>query len=270
MGLRLPSCKLGKKDFIGSNQQEIILKYKLTLVLLLTLSTSCYAGWQDFLKEQLAAFSGDEGSSDKLAAVLSNDEVIAGLKQALEKGTEYAVEYLGKTDGFFANQAVKIPMPEKLQMVEDTLRKLGQDRYADEFVLTMNRAAEAAVPLTLDILKQSVTGMTIQDAKGILNGPDDAATSYLRKVGGEQMRSKIAPIVSEATARTGVTKQYKNLFSQMGFLNQVLDPDDYDIDKYITQKTLDGLFIMIAEQEQKIRENPVERTTDLLKKVFAR
>lgn len=245
------------------------MKYKLALVLLLTLSTSCFAGWQDFLKEQLDSFNGDEGSSDKLATVLSNDEVIAGLKQALEKGTEYAVEYLGKTDGFFANQAVKIPMPEKLQMVEDTLRKLGQDKYADEFVLTMNRAAEAAVPLTLDVLKQGVTSMTIQDARGILNGPDDAATSYLRKVGGEQMRSRIAPIVADATARTGVTQQYKQLFEQLGFLSQMIDPDDYDIDKYVTQKTLDGLFIMIAEQEQKIRENPVERTTDLLKKVFS-
>jgi len=248
--------------------KEIILKYKLALVVLLALSTSCYAGWQDFLKEQVDSFSSDGASTDKLASVLSNDEVIAGLKQALEKGTEYAVEYLGKTDGFFANESVKIPMPEQLQMVEDTLRKLGQDKYADEFVLTMNRAAEEAVPLTLDILEQGVTGMTIQDAKGILNGPDDAATSYLRKFGGEQMRGKIAPIVSDATDRTGVTKQYKNLFNQMGFLNQVLDPDDYDIDKYVTQKTLDGLFLMIAEQEQKIRENPVERTTDLLKKVF--
>ena len=133
----------------------------------------------------------------------------------------------------------------------------------------MNRAAEEAVPLTLDILKKAVTGMTIEDAKGVLNGGDDAATQYLRKAGGEEMRQRIAPIVSEATARTGVTSQYKQLFSKLGFLNQVIDPDDYDIDKYITGKTMDGLFFMIAEEEKKIRENPVERTTELLKKVFA-
>ena len=120
----------------------------------------------------------------------------------------------------------------------------------------------------LHMVEHGVTSMTIEDAKGILNGPDDAATTYLRKVGGEQMRQRIAPIVSEATDRTGVTRQYKQLFDKMGFLNQVLDPDDYDIDKYVTGKTMDGLFFMIAEEEKKIRENPVERTTDLLKKVF--
>ena len=229
---------------------------------------SCNAGWQDFLKEQLDSFSGDGESSDKLASVLSNDDIIGGLKQALEKGTEYAVQHLGKSDGFLGNSAVKIPMPEKLKVVEDTLRKLGQDKYADEFVTTMNRAAEQAVPLTLDVLKKGVANMSFDDAKKILNGPDDAATSYLRKVGGEEITQKISPIVAQSTAKTGVTRQYKNLFDQMGFLSSVMDPDDYDIDKYVTGKTVDGLFHMIAVEEKKIRENPVERTTDILRKVF--
>ena len=227
-----------------------------------------YAAWDDFLKQQLDTFSGGGADQQAVTTALTNDEMIAGLKQALEKGAEYAVDYLGKTDGFFANQSVKIPMPEQLKTVEKTLRSLGQDQYADEFVLTMNRAAEEAVPLTLDILKKGVASMTIEDAKSILQGPDDAATQYLKKVGGDEMRQRISPIVSEATARTGVTRQYKQLFEKMGFLNQVLDPDDYDIDKYVTGKTMDGLFFMIAEEEKKIRENPVERTTDLLKKVF--
>ena len=238
------------------------------------LISSCFAviahaGWQDFINQQLDSFSGDSTTGSSVKSVLSNDEVIAGLRQALEKGSEYAVDQLGKTDGFFANQAVKIPMPEKLSMVESTLRSMGQDKYADEFVLTMNRAAEEAVPLTLDILKKAVAGMSINDAKGILNGPDDAATQYLKKVGGAEMQQRIAPIVSDATSRTGVTKQYKQLFDKLGFLNQVMDPADYDVDKYVTGKTMDGLFLMIAEEEKKIRENPVERTTDLLKKVFA-
>jgi hypothetical protein len=248
-----------------------LIKSTLYLFLLISLpwiGAHAHAGWGDFLKQQLDAFGGDDASDSAAASVLTNDEVIAGLKQALEKGTEYAVNYLGKEDGFFGHPSVKIPMPEKLATVEKTLRKLGQDKYADEFVLTMNRAAEEAVPLTLDILKKGVTSMTIDDAKGILNGPDDAATQYLQKVGGEQMRQRIAPIVSEATDRTGVTRQYKQLFDKLGFLNQVIDPDDYDIDKYVTGKTMDGLFFMIAEEEKKIRENPVERTTDLLKKVF--
>ena len=232
-------------------------------------SFSLHAGWGDFFKEQVNKWSGDEDTTSKVVkTALSNDEVVAGLKQALEKGADYAVTYLGKEDGFFANQSVKIPMPEKLEVVEKTLRKLGQDKYADEFVLTMNRAAEEAVPLTLNIIKQGVANMSIEDAKGILKGSDNAATEYLRKVGGQQMTDKIAPIVADATARTGVTRQYKKLFDKMGFMSKVMDPEDYDIDKYVTEKTVDGLFTMIAAEEKKIRENPVERTTDLLKKVF--
>jgi len=238
-------------------------------VFMLTASFSAQAGWSDFLKEQMDKWGGgDDSASKAVAAALSNDEVVAGLKQALEKGTTYAVDHLGKTDGFWKNDKVRIPMPEKLEVVEKTLRKLGQDKYADEFVLTMNRAAEEAVPLTLDILKQAVSGMSIEDARGILKGPDDAATQYLRKVGGQQMTEKIHPIVTQATESVGVTKQYKKLFDKLGFMSSVMDPDDYDVDKYVTGKTVDGLFYMIAVEEKRIRENPVERTTDLLKKVF--
>lgn len=247
-------------------------RISLAIVLLASMfafSVGAQAGWQDFLKEQLDTFSGDDKGSDQLASVLSNDEVIAGLKQALEKGADYAVQSLGKADGFLGNSAVKISMPDKMQVVEDTLRKLGQDKYADEFVTTMNRAAEQAVPLTLDILKKGVADMSFDDARSILKGPDDAATSYLRKVGGAEMTQKISPIVADMTARTGVTSQYKQLFGKLGFLNSVMDPDDYDIDKYVTAKTVDGLFYMISVEEKKIRENPLERTTDLLKKVFA-
>jgi len=245
-----------------------IKKSTLICSLLISVSFSAHAGWGDYLKKQLDKWGGDDASSKAVSSVLSNDEVIGGLKQALEKGADYAVKYLGKKDGFLANPRVKIPMPEKLELVEKTLRKLGQDKYADEFVLTMNRAAEQAVPLTLNILKQAITGMSIADANGILKGSDNAATMYLRKVGGDQMTQKIAPIVAQATSSTGVTKQYKKLFDKMGFMSKVMDPNDYDIDKYITGKTVDGLFVMIAAEEKKIRQNPIERTTELLKKVF--
>jgi hypothetical protein len=241
----------------------------LLMVPALMLGVTAHAGWQDFLKGQVESFGKDEKTTGQLASVLSNDEVIAGLKQALEKGADYAVDSLGQADGFLGNNAVKIPMPDKLQTVEKTLRQLGQDKYADEFVVTMNRAAEQAVPLTLGILKKAVANMSFDDARNILNGPDDAATSYLRKVGGEEMTGKVLPIVSDMTARTGVTQQYKQLFDQLGFLGSVMDPSDYDIDQYVTGKTVDGLFHMISIEEKKIRENPVERTTDLLKKVFA-
>ncbi len=255
----------------------IIMK-KITLIILCALvAMPVVAGWQDFLKKQVETVtSGDQGKSSGSAlggvagAALSQSDMTAGLKQALEKGVGYAVDNLGKADGFLGNSKVKIPMPENLSKVEKVLRQVGQDKYADEFVVTMNRAAEEAVPLTADILKKGVRELTIDDAKQILNGPDDAATSYLRKVGGDQLRERITPIVEAATARTGVTSQYKNLFNNMGFMGGFMNPDDYDIDRYVTDKTMDGLFKMLAEQEKLIRENPLERTTDLLKRVFAR
>lgn len=243
---------------------------KLFVVLLIFLVSSvAVADWRDFLKKQLDSVGGDSSTSSVASSVLSNDDMINGLKEALQKGVGYAVDGLGKTDGFWSNPKVKIPMPENLQKLEKLLRKLGQDKYADEFVMTMNRAAEQAVPLTADILKKGVADMTIDDAKNILKGPDDAATSYLRKTGGDQLRAAIEPIVKDMTEKTGVTRQYKNLFSNLGFMGSFMNPDDYDIDRYVTDETMDGLFTMIAEQEKQIRENPVERTTDLLKRVFA-
>jgi hypothetical protein len=251
---------------------------KISIIILSGLVTMpVMAGWQDFLKQQVDSISGTEKSAvsgslvDGVAgAALSQTDMAAGLKQALEKGVGYAVDNLGTADGFLGNSKVKIPMPENLRKVEKVLRQVGQDKYADEFVVTMNRAAEEAVPLTADILKKGVSELTIDDAKKILNGPDDAATSYLRKIGGDQLRERISPIVKDSTARTGVTSQYKNLFNNMGFMGGFMNPDDYDIDRYVTDKTMDGLFKMLAEQEKLIRENPLERTTDLLKKVFAR
>ena len=242
-----------------------------SFLLLASLPLMAIAGWQDFLNKQVESIQkGDSGNLTQAAgSVLSNDEIIGGLKQALEKGVDYAVDGLGKTDGFLGNPKVKIPMPEKLSQLERLLRKLGQDQYADEFVVTMNRAAEQAVPLTRDILKKGIRELTMEDAKSLLNGPDDAATQYLKKVGGDSLREKIAPMVKQATDNVGVTRQYKSLFNNLGFMGSMLNPEDYDIDKYVTEETMDGIFSMLADQEKQIRENPVERTSDLLKKVFA-
>ena len=243
----------------------------ISALILITASTAVVGGWQDFLKQQVESFSSGDSSavSDVASSALSNEDMIAGMKQALEKGVGYAVDNLGQTDGFLGNPKVKIPMPDKLQQLESLLRKLGQDELADEFVTTMNRAAEQAVPLTRDVLVTGVKELTVEDAKNIISGPDDAATSYLRKTGGDQLRAAIEPMVKKATEQAGVTSQYKSLFNNLGFMGGFMNPDDYDIDKYVTDKTMDGLFAMIAEQEKMIRENPVERTTDLLKRVFA-
>lgn len=199
-----------------------------------------------------------------------------GLKEALGKGVEQAVANLGKTDGFLKDLNVKIPMPESLQKVEKTLRVLRQDELADEFVTTMNRAAEQAVPEAAAVLGDSVKQMSIADAKSILTGANNAATEYFRRTSGTNLHARFLPIVKAATEKTGVTSTYKRMtdkagggFGGLGGLGAgLLGREAPDLDDYVTRKTLDGLFLKIAEQEKLIRENPVARTTDLLQKVF--
>ena len=243
----------------------------------LLFSSHVSAGWFDDLKDKAKAITEDatsdvlsNGSINKetLSSALSSEDIANGLKQALDKGVTYAVDNLGQAGGFSNNAAVRIPMPENLEKVEMILRQTGQDKYADEFVGTMNQAAEAAVPLTLEVLKAGVKNMTFDDAKQILNGTDNAATEYLRRTGSDSMRNKITPIVKNATDQTGTTRIYKDMYGKLGFLGNYMEPEDYDIDGYITNKTMDGLFTMIAQEEKKISDNPVERTTDLLKSVF--
>lgn len=199
---------------------------------------------------------------------LASDEVTAGLKEALSKGVEKAIESLGKEDGFLKNLNVKIPMPDNLKKVEKTLRTLRQDKMADEFVATINRAAEKAVPEAAAVLGESIKKMSIADAKTILNGPKDAATQYFRKSSETNLYSRFLPIVKNATSATGVTSAYKQMIDKASFASPFIGTDSLDIDAYVTRKALDGLFVQIAEQEQRIRENPVARTTDLLQKVF--
>ncbi len=250
------------------------MKYKtVTLLVTLGLSLNAHAGWMEDLSSSGAEFQKklqqiDSGDVKSVSSSLSDGDVIKGLKQALKKGAGYAVNKLGKTDGFLGNARVKIPMPENLQRVESLLRQSGNDKSADEFVTTMNRAAESAVPLTLEILKNGVTTMSFDDAQRILQGPDDAATQYLKKTGGESLNAKILPIVKDATSRNGVTSTYKKMVDKLGVAGAYLNLDDYDIDRYVTDKAVAGLFVMIAEEEKKIRDNPAARTTEILKKVF--
>lgn len=239
--------------------------------LLLMAPLASQAGWFDWLSAKSdeiveAVKSGDTGKI--LEVALTNDQIANGLKEALAKGADYAVAELGKDGGFINNKALKIPMPDKLKNIELILRKLGQDKYADQFVTTMNSAAEQAVPLSLNILKQGIKDMTVDDAKNILAGKDDAATQYLKRVGSQQLRSEISPIVKQATAQSGITKIYKQMYEKMGFAGKYLNLEDYDIDEYVTEKTMAGLFVKIAEEEKKIRDNPKARTTEVLKQVF--
>ena len=243
-----------------------IIKYCGLSVLTLGLAISnAHAGWSDLLEY----FSDDPEITDGATSVLTNTEVVDGLKEALSKGTTSAIASLGKKDGFFANRQVKIPMPDSLKTVEDGLRKIGQDKYADEFVLTMNRAAEQAVPEAAEIFGSAIRSMSIEDAKGILNGPNDAATKYFRRTSGEKMVDRFLPIVEKSTDRVGVTSNYKEMVGKLGFASKFVDTKSLDIDRYVTSKAVDGLFLMVAREEKLIRENPAARTTELLKKVFS-
>lgn len=231
--------------------------------------TASHADLQDLLKA-LPLPGAEKSTSGAIAAsALSNDEVVAGLKEALAKGSESAISALGRTDGFFANSQVRIPLPPSLGKIESALRALKQDRYADEFILTMNRAAESAVPQASAIVGDAIRAMSFDDAKTILSGPDDAATQYFRKVGEGRLVQNMLPIVRQATAETGVTSTYKSLIDRAGPAARLLGDNTADIDQYVTGKTIDGLFLMIAAEEKRIRENPVARTSDILKKVFA-
>ena len=225
------------------------------------LLTGARAGWMDQILS---------GKSNAVTSVtgLSADEVTKGLKEALAQGTEKAIKSLGQTNGFLGNASVKIPMPAKLRQVEQGVRAAGQGAYVDEFIATMNHAAEAAVPEAAPIIADAIREMTVADAQSILHGPDDAATQYFRKVSETRLKEKMSPIVKQATQQAGVTAAYKNLTGKAGFLSSFMQTQGFDVDQYVTDKSFDGLFIMIAAEEKNIRKDPMARSTDLLKKVF--
>ena len=231
------------------------------------------------IKDLLGLKKSAPGSTSPALGALSQEQVTAGLKEALAKGVEQAVATLGKEDGFLKDLNVKIPMPDSLKKVEKTLRSLRQDQLADEFVSTMNRAAEQAVPEAAGVLGDSVKQMSVADGTTILTGTNNAATQYFRRTSETNLYTRFLPIVKAATEKTGVTGAYKRMtdattgklggLGGLGGLGRSLPGVQApDLDDYVTHKALDGLFLKIAEEEKKIRENPVARTTDLLQKVF--
>ena len=200
---------------------------------------------------------------------VSDGEIAGGLKEALSKGVSTAIKSLGKENGFLGNVRVRIPLPKSLQKVEKVVRVAGQGKAVDEFVASMNHAAEKAVPVAVDVFVDAIKKMTFDDARQILfSGKDDSATQFFRKNSEETLREKFRPIVEEFTEKTGVTQKYKAMIGKAGFAAQFLGKDATDLDGYVTQKALDGLFLLIADEEKKIRKDPLGRTTSLLRKVF--
>lgn len=228
-------------------------------------------------------FSGaDSGST---IAALTQDQTVQGLREALDKGLKQAIESLGRTNGFLTNAQVRIPMPEELKKVEAAMRSLKQDQLADNFVTTMNRAAELAVPEAAAVFADSLKQMTMADAKSILTGADDAATQYFRRTSQTNLYGRFLPIVQKSTESAGATAAFKKIVEQsksevvakkLGGLRglgaafgfNAPDPSALNLDDYVTNKALDGLFKMVAQEEKLIRQNPQARTTEILQKVF--
>jgi hypothetical protein len=207
-------------------------------------------------------------SSVPSIAGLSSDQVTQGIKEALGKGLQHAVSTLGQPGGFLTNLNVKIPLPEKLQLIEKGLLAIGEGHYADQCITTMNQAAEQAVPAAADVFASSLKNMSLNDAKGILNGPQDAATQFFRKATESELTKKFSPIVQEAMTKCGTTAAYQQVLEKAKGVSPFFSNPSFDLNAYVTGKAMDGLFKMVAEEEKRIRENPVARSTDLLKSVF--
>lgn len=198
---------------------------------------------------------------------ISNGDAAAGVREALAKGADYAVASLGKENGFLGNDKVKIPLPGYLEQAESGLRMLGFGKQADQLVETMNHAAEQAVAQAKPILVASIKKMSLQDAKAILTGGDDSVTQYFRRTTSEELTTKFMPIVKKSTARLKLADKYNQVAGKAAGLGLV-DQKDANLDSYVTDKAMEGLFTMIAEEERKLRANPLEAGSSLLKKVF--
>jgi len=219
----------------------------------------------------LTAPAGAQGIAERLGLSKgpSNEKIASGLKEALTIGTGNAVSQTGRVDGYFANAAIKILMPERLRTLEKGLRAAGQGATVDEFILSMNRAAERAAPHAKDIFWGAIKEMSFDDARKILSGGDTAATEYFKRKTSEKLTAAFRPIVAQATEEVGVTHQYKELTGSMSSL-PFFNARSLDIDDYVVGKALDGLFYVLAEEEKKIRTQPAARVTSLLKEVFGR
>jgi uncharacterized protein DUF4197 len=200
-------------------------------------------------------------------ADLSNQDAVAGLKDALLQSSGKAVSQLGASGGFLDNAKVKIPLPDSIRRVESGLRLVGMGKQADELVVRMNRAAEMAVEESTPILSDAVKKMSVQDAKGILTGGDDSATQYFRRTTSTQLTQKFLPIVQQMTAKVQLAEQYDSLAGQAANFGLV-KREDATLDGYVTRKALDGLYVVIADQERAIRRDPVGAATGLASKVF--
>ena len=234
-------------------------KLPLSLLLVLFAVTPASAQLDKFLKGLGGISGGGSGLSDA--------KIGSGLQEALKVGTENAVTQTGTVDGFLMNKAIKILMPKPLQSIETPLRYVGYGPQLDEFVVGMNRAAEKAVPFAKDIFWDAIGQMTFDDARKILNGSDTAATDYFKAKTSKKLQAAFLPSVKDVMDQVGVNRQYNDLigkYKDVPFSKSIA----FDVNQYVTEKTTDGIFFVVGQEEKKIRTNPAARATDLLKDVF--
>lgn len=236
-----------------------------TPIKLITLSTAIFF---NTACDALAMVMEDpKGVKDSV--FITEDEIVRGLKEALEVGAKNAAKSTSAVDGFYKNDLIKIPFPPEASKVEKKVRSLGLNKEVDKFVLTMNRGAELAAKEAAPIFINAIKNMTVADGAKILQGEDNAATQYLREATSKELYAKFLPVVQKALKEVDVTKYWNPIiktYNKIPFIKK----QNPDLDAYVTQKTIDGLFVMIAKEEASIRENPEARVTDLLKKVFGR
>ena len=263
---------------------------KISIVASLVLSSTLAFSFSldSITKAVTDSISENKSTSSTSMSSLSETTISNGLKQALKVGVDYAVKELGSTNGYLSNVDVKIPLPDNLAKVEAVIRKAGGEKLANDFIKSMNDAATAAAPKTSQIFLDAISKMTLEDAKKILDGSDDAATAYFSANTTESLKKLITPIIQETMSKNSVTtyynsinelyknygKEYVNSTSVMsmaksygvdGFIPQT---SEENLDEFVTSKAIDGLFKMIAQKEAQIRANPVEQTTSILKQVF--
>ena len=208
-------------------------------------------------------------TSTRSSVTLSSSDMSGGLRAALFQGVHHAVDDLGRENGFLDNTRVRIPLPSGLRRTEKVLRAAGQGQRVDAFIASMNHAAEKAVPVALNVFLDSIRQMTFADAKNILfSNQQDAATQFFRRTSEDRLREMFRPIVEDATEQVGVTREYKQMIGRYGAFGKMFGQDASDIDGYVTQKALDGLFLLVADEEAKIRRDPLGQTTSILRRVF--
>lgn len=200
------------------------------------------------------------------AQIVKNEEIAKGLKEALQVGTTRSIDVLSKTDGFFGNAAIKILMPPEAAKIEKTLRNLGFNQQVDDAILSMNRAAEDASKKAVPIFAKAISEMSIEDAYSILKGNEDAATKYLQSKTTDSLTKSFRPVIEESLLKVNATKNWNSIVTQYNkFSFKKINPD---LAAYVTERSLNGIYLQIAAEEAKIRKDPIARSSDLLKKLF--